>query len=133
MTRDELTNLSADQWIALALQSQETIQELQMRISQLEGHTTSASAPGQTSAAPTASAVAFSDRKRARRHRHRPWYRKVWRAFFPGNLSVRRYLVIVLVVLLLAVLLGLFVAQNSSRGGSSEPAPAGYVVSWIVV
>ena len=46
----------------------------------------------------------------SRRH-HRPWYKRLWRLFFPDSQPKRLYLVIALAMVVLAIVLGIFVAQ----------------------
>ena len=51
------------------------------------------------------------NRRRVRRHRHRPWHRHLWRTFFPRTNLTTRFLIVVIVVLVLAILLALVAGQ----------------------
>ncbi len=147
MTREELASLSPDQLRALVLQDQDRIAQLSERVAHLEAQLAArANAAADTRAVPPATPMpplekvanplqvdallVTAEHQRHHRHRHRAWHERFLRWLFPGNLQLRKYLLIVFAVLLLAVLLGLFVAQNLNK--RSDPVPAGYLISHVV-
>ncbi len=128
MTHEELTHLPPAQLIELVLQQQVETARLQSRLAELETRLPSA-LPTQNengvTQPTTASPLPSVATRHHRRNRHRPWHKRLWGWFFPRELRVRKYLAIILLMLLLSLVIGWLVAVNMSRR-PSEPAPSGY-------
>ncbi|CAG0945992.1 hypothetical protein ANRL1_02696 [Anaerolineae bacterium] len=118
MTAEELTKLTVQQLATLVVQSQETIAQLQARIAKLESVSPDSLKPASSDAAPILVMRATSADAEGIRHRHhhkRSWYRRLWRAIFPANSSKRQYVLIILVMILIALVLGMFIAESMNR------------------
>ncbi len=117
MTAEELTKLTVQQLATLVVQAQETIAQLQARIAELESVSLDSPKPVSSDAAPIPVVCATSAEAEGIRHRHhhkRRWYKRLWRAIFPAN-SKRQYLLIILVMIFLALVLGMFIAESMNR------------------
>jgi hypothetical protein len=59
---------------------------------------------------------------RHRHHRHHRWYKRIWRTFFPTNLAIGKYLIIIVFMIVLCLVVGWFLASSSNRSSSSQPS-----------
>jgi len=122
MTSEELRNLSIPQLVLLVLQSQETITQLQARVAELEKRSVvdiPKLASGATTRIPIAPTLPTLAKVVHHHHRHRRWYKRLWRALFPDPLRARQYLVIILIMIILAVLMGLYIAVTMMTSGGA--------------
>ena len=123
MTRDELINQPVLQLIDLILQQQETIRQLQARLAQAEKPAPLPLQDTSVASMPVGGGVHVVS-SRHRRH-HRPWYRKLWRSILPDSLAARKYFPIILIVMVvIALCIGLYVAANFAALKSLLTAPA---------
>jgi hypothetical protein len=137
INREDLTKLSIGQLADLVLQQQEEMTQLRARVIGLDsGRAALPRGPEpvpQTERVAVATVATPLPRQRHHRLRHRPWYKRLWRFLFPGNLPKRRYLFIAALVIVLSILAGLFVALSMiNRGTPSESPPAGYLIEPLV-
>lgn len=78
-------------------------------------------APGKENTVEAASAPVH---RHSRHRRHRPWYKRMWRAMFPAsNVNRLHVFIAVVVVVVFSILAGIYVALNNAGVGSSAPAP----------
>ena len=76
-----------------------------------------------TEPTPTALKTPSERVRHGRRHR-RPWYKRLWRSLFPAYMNQWwRALFAMLIVLVLSILAGMFIAQNSLSSVVSLGAP----------
>jgi len=62
--------------------------------------------------------------RHSRRRRHRPWYKRLWRAMFPAaNVNRLHVFVAVVGVVIFSILAGVYVALNNAGIGSIALAP----------
>ena len=123
LSHDELQDFSFSRLVELILQQQETIRQLQARIAQAEKPVTPPQQIPSVASTPIGDKVpAVSSRHR--RH-HRPWYRKLWRSILPDSPAARKYFPIILIVMvIIALCIGLYVAANYAELKSLLTAPA---------
>ncbi len=130
MTRDELSRLSFSDLVDLILRLQTEVVRLQMRVAGMEMRERLAPPPPVAQAMPatilapsTAPPPVFTQQTMAsqvrvrRSHRHRPWYRKLWRVVKPQNQKLGAAVLVVAALVVALSIIGVMALSKVLMGG----------------
>ncbi len=121
MTREELTALSHPELVALVIQKQETIAQLQVQLSELEKQSRlTRRALNESASFDSVSFASSVGSRKHHRHHRRHWYNRIWRSMFPDHLRKRTYVLIILIMVVLSLLAGAVISYQSNNRSSNN-------------